>query len=302
MWAAAAGMWRERPARPASGLKGFPAHRDGHASLALSSGSDTAGAGQAFRAQPLLSPHNMYLLVLSEQGLIGLHGARGQLGWRSWPAGLRSARGRPPRAGDGAGPPTAGSSPSGCWSGSRVDFLYADIGGPSTVLTAVVLGLVAWWALAPTPTAERRGTRPMTETHASRTTHGAPPSTGRSRRPDVRPGSGRFLARAALVTAALTVAGALLGLVRDQAIARSSAPAPTPTPSWSPGPCRRWPRRCSSRTAWRCVLVPAFSLALAPGGRAGDAGPATRSGPGLGRGDVHAAAAGAGCSPRSPPC
>ena len=36
-----------------------------------------------------------------------------------------------------------------------VDFLYADIGGPSTVLTAVVLGLVAWWALAPSPDSRR---------------------------------------------------------------------------------------------------------------------------------------------------
>ena len=27
------------------------------------------------------------------------------------------------------------------------DFVYADIGGPSTVLTAVGLGLAAWWAL-----------------------------------------------------------------------------------------------------------------------------------------------------------
>ncbi|MEU2396345.1 O-antigen ligase family protein, partial [Streptomyces sp. NPDC007369] len=63
MWAAAESMWRERPA-VGVGLKGFPAHRDGHASLGLSSGSDTAGAGQGYVRQPLLSPHNMYLLVL----------------------------------------------------------------------------------------------------------------------------------------------------------------------------------------------------------------------------------------------
>ena len=29
-----------------------------------------------------------------------------------------------------------------------IDFFYADIGGPSTVLMSVVLGLAAWWALA----------------------------------------------------------------------------------------------------------------------------------------------------------
>ncbi|MGW3805090.1 O-antigen ligase family protein, partial [Streptomyces clavifer] len=70
MWAAAAGMWREQPVTGV-GLKGFPAHRDGHASIGLSAGGDTAGAGQDFVKQPLLSPHNMYLLVLSEQGLVG---------------------------------------------------------------------------------------------------------------------------------------------------------------------------------------------------------------------------------------
>ncbi|EFH31117.1 predicted protein [Streptomyces pristinaespiralis ATCC 25486] len=31
-----------------------------------------------------------------------------------------------------------------------VDFLYADIGGPSTALTGVLLGLAAWWALGGT--------------------------------------------------------------------------------------------------------------------------------------------------------
>ena len=30
---------------------------------------------------------------------------------------------------------------------SDMSSLYADIGGPSTVLTAVGLGLAAWWAL-----------------------------------------------------------------------------------------------------------------------------------------------------------
>ncbi|MFF3844570.1 lipid II flippase MurJ [Streptomyces sp. NPDC002328] len=40
------------------------------------------------------------------------------------------------------------------------------------------------------------------------------------RAPELPPASRRFLAKAALVTAALSVAGALLGLVRDQALAR----------------------------------------------------------------------------------
>ncbi|WP_093799398.1 O-antigen ligase [Streptomyces sp. Wb2n-11] len=142
MWAAATSMWDDRPATGV-GLKGFAVHRDAHASIGLSSGSDTAGAGQEFHKQALLSPHNMYLLVLSEQGLIGITAFVG-----SWAAilvaGVRRltlTRGKR-RATD------CGLAAVGLMTWQTVDFLYADIGGPSTVLTGIVLGLAAWWALA----------------------------------------------------------------------------------------------------------------------------------------------------------
>ncbi|MYY10160.1 hypothetical protein GT204_14915 [Streptomyces sp. SID4919] len=150
MWAAAVGMWRERPVTGV-GLKNFPAHRDGHASLALSSGSDTAGAGSGFVRQPLLSPHNMYLLVLSEQGLLGLlalaggWGALLVLGVRRL-ALVRRAAVRAP-GGPSARGADCGLLACGLLVWQLVDFAYADIGGPSTVLTAVALGVVAWWAL-----------------------------------------------------------------------------------------------------------------------------------------------------------
>ncbi|MEV0978214.1 O-antigen ligase family protein [Streptomyces sp. NPDC049915] len=164
MWAAAAGMWQARPLTGV-GLKGFPEYRDGHASLALSSGGDTEGAGAAYRRQPLLSPHNMYLLALGEQGLIGLLGLAG--GWLALlVCGLRGLR--QVRA---VGGPGLDCALVGCglliW--QLVDFLYADIGGRSTVLTALCLGLVAWWSLLGAPgaaTAESatvptaRGTEP----------------------------------------------------------------------------------------------------------------------------------------------
>nr|WSZ96478.1 O-antigen ligase family protein [Streptomyces sp. NBC_00857] len=141
MWAAATGMWQERPLTGV-GLKGFPAYRDSHASLALSSASDTAGAGQGFQRQPLLSPHNMYLLVLSEQGLLGLTALVG-----SWAAllvcalrGLSGAR-RSRRGAD------CGLVVIGLLVCQLVNFSYGDIGGPSTVLTAVMFGLAAWWGL-----------------------------------------------------------------------------------------------------------------------------------------------------------
>ncbi|MBA2806274.1 O-antigen ligase family protein [Streptomyces sp. KM273126] len=156
MWAAAVDMWREQPLTGV-GLKSFPEYRDGRASLALSSGSETAGAGVAYRKQPLLSPHNMYLLVLSEQGLIGLLALAG-----SWLALLVYALRRLARARRTGGGPSSGSGGLDCglvacglivW--QLVDFAYADIGGPSTVLTGVVLGLVAWWALADTAFSSR---------------------------------------------------------------------------------------------------------------------------------------------------
>ncbi|MDX5574764.1 O-antigen ligase family protein [Streptomyces griseus] len=143
MWSAAGAMWRERPAAGV-GLKGFPDHRDGHASIGLSSGSDTAGAGQEFRRQALLSPHNMYLLVLGEQGLIGLTALVGS--WAAILVGavrrLRLARSRGHAAMD------CGLVAVALMTWQSVNFLYADIGGPTTVLSGVVLGLAAWWALA----------------------------------------------------------------------------------------------------------------------------------------------------------
>jgi O-antigen ligase len=139
LWAAALSMWREHPVAGA-GLKRFPAERDGHAGLRLSSASGTGGAGQGFAREPLLSPHNMYLLVLGEQGLVGCSLLAG--GWAAVLAlGLRRLRGSPPAA-HGAGLCAVGLLLWQC-----VDFAYADIGGPSTVLTALLLGLAAWWAL-----------------------------------------------------------------------------------------------------------------------------------------------------------
>ncbi|MER6382037.1 O-antigen ligase family protein [Streptomyces sp. NPDC001250] len=149
LWAAATDMWRGHP-MTGVGLKAFPAYRDGHASVALSSGSDTDAAGWGFRRRPLLSPHNMYLLVLSEEGLLGALTVVG-----SWLALLVCATRRLRRAGRARDCAVAAC---GLLLWQYVDYLYADIGGPSTVLTGVCLGLGAWWALArgatTTPAAE----------------------------------------------------------------------------------------------------------------------------------------------------
>ncbi|MET8682291.1 O-antigen ligase family protein [Streptomyces sp. NPDC004647] len=147
MWAAAGSIWQDNPATGV-GIKGFPDHRDGHASVGLSSSSDAAGAGLDFQREPLLTPHNMYLLILSEQGLIGITAVLG-----SWTAllvlGLRRLRRRAGRR-----PVDCGLAAAGMLVYQFADFLYADIGGPETVLTAIMFGLVAWWALVPAALAE----------------------------------------------------------------------------------------------------------------------------------------------------
>lgn len=143
MWAAATDMWRERPLTGV-GLKGFPEYRDTHASLTLSSGSDTDGAGAAYRRQPLLSPHSMYLLVLSEQGLLGLMAFAG--GWLALLVCVLRATARVRVSGSHG--LDCGLAACGLLVWQLTNFVYADIGGPSTVLSGVSLGLVAWWALA----------------------------------------------------------------------------------------------------------------------------------------------------------
>jgi O-antigen ligase len=152
MWAAAGSIWRDEPVTGV-GLKGFPAHRDAHASLGLSSGSDTAGAGQAYQREPLLSPHSMYLLVLSEQGLTGFVALAG--GWAALlVCGLRRLVSGPSVRGGGRGA-DCGLIATGLLIWQLVNFGYSDIGGVPTVLTAVVLGLAAWWALRPEETVLR---------------------------------------------------------------------------------------------------------------------------------------------------
>ncbi|MGW4275936.1 O-antigen ligase family protein [Streptomyces seoulensis] len=170
LWGSAVGMWRRHPVTGV-GLKGFPEYRDGNAGVALSSGAEVAGAGASYRRQPLLSPHNMYLLVLSEQGLVGLAGLAG-----GWLALLVCAVRRLPRVrdgGGGAGVGVGGDGADGLVGGGSgggggddgagldcglvacgllvwllTDFAYGDIGGPSTLLTGLALGLTAWWALS----------------------------------------------------------------------------------------------------------------------------------------------------------
>ncbi|MFF2081077.1 O-antigen ligase family protein [Kitasatospora sp. NPDC058162] len=128
LWATAGRIWQDHPVHGA-GPKAFPRLRDSHAPLRLSSGSDAADSTIGFQREPLLSPHNMYFLVLSEQGLIGIT-AYTALFLGLLLGCLRHRRGT-----------SLAALALLTW--VLVDFLYADIGGTTTVLTSVVLGLAA---------------------------------------------------------------------------------------------------------------------------------------------------------------
>ncbi|MEV0846518.1 lipid II flippase MurJ [Streptomyces sp. NPDC049954] len=90
----------------------------------------------------------------------------------------------------------------------------------------------------------------------------APPAPSPPKRSPDEP-SGRFLARAAMVTAVLTVAGSVLGLVRDQALAHFFGAGPETDAflvAWT------LPEIASTlliEDGTALVLVPAFSVALA---------------------------------------
>ncbi|MGW3040787.1 O-antigen ligase family protein [Kitasatospora sp. NPDC001159] len=135
LWATAGRIWQDHPVHGA-GPKAFPRLRDSHAPLRLSSGSDAADSTIGFQREPLLSPHNMYVLVLSEQGLIGIT-AYAVLFLGLLLGCLRHRRG------SAAGPGGTTLAALALLTWVLVDFLYADIGGTTTVLTSVVLGLAA---------------------------------------------------------------------------------------------------------------------------------------------------------------
>ncbi|TDB97475.1 O-antigen ligase family protein [Actinomadura sp. 7K534] len=135
LWAAAVRIWEDNPVTGV-GAKNFPAYRDSYAGIELSSGSETADPVHGYIRQPLLSPHNEYLLFLAEQGVVGLAGLAAMIGVLL--AGLWTRR----RVRD----PFWLVAVS-LMAFLLVNFLYADLGGPTCALFAIVLGIVACRAL-----------------------------------------------------------------------------------------------------------------------------------------------------------
>ena len=241
LWRTATGMWADHPITGV-GPKNFSAFRDGYAPLSISSGSDVEDASTQFTREPLLSPHNMYLLVLSEQGMIGFGAFALFLGTLAISAIRRRGRYVWPATADTRFLDLAAP---GIIVWVLVDFLYSDIGGPPTIYIAVLLGLVVRRGLTdelpsrtgllpilttrsaappPAPVAPPAA-RPADPGAAGPADPGAAGPGEPSAAGPADPGDDRrerrssLLLRAAAVSAVLSVLGTVLGLGRDLMLA-----------------------------------------------------------------------------------
>jgi O-antigen ligase len=138
LWKAAERMAYDHPLTGV-GPRAFPDHRDAYADLSLLGSSDIAQGGD-FQRVALDSPHDFYLLVASEQGLVAaaLYGlvflvllARGF---------VRAAR---PRSDVSTALALAGT---GALVYELVGMISADLGGPGSILVAIAVGLAGWGA------------------------------------------------------------------------------------------------------------------------------------------------------------
>ncbi|GAA2435316.1 hypothetical protein GCM10010191_57430 [Actinomadura vinacea] len=139
LWTAARGMWGDHPVTGV-GVKNFAAHRDAYAPIELSSAGEIQDRAKGYRRQALLSPHSQYLLVVAEQGVVGLVGQVvlfGTLLYGLW-------RRRDPRD-------PLWLAGAGFLAGLLINFLYADVSGASSMLVAITLGLVAAGAATARP-------------------------------------------------------------------------------------------------------------------------------------------------------
>ncbi|MGY1805914.1 O-antigen ligase family protein [Blastococcus sp. SYSU D00669] len=138
LWAAATQMALDHPLTGV-GLRGFPDHRDAYADFTLLGSSDISFGG-SFERVELKSPHSMYLLVASEQGLLALFVFGTVLAVLLVRGLVRTARHRSDLS------TTVALMGVGLLCYELVSMVSGDIGGPGSILTGVVLGLAGWAA------------------------------------------------------------------------------------------------------------------------------------------------------------
>lgn len=142
LWSAARRMLADSPIT-GIGIKGFQDFRDSASPLNLSTGSDVSDPTHGYRRVALLTPHDLYFLLLAEQGVLGglayavLFASLLIAGWRRF---RRTAPSDRLTRG-------IGLCALGCVVSYLMDSIYSDIGGASTVLMPIVLGIGLWWAM-----------------------------------------------------------------------------------------------------------------------------------------------------------
>ncbi|MGC1210852.1 MAG: lipid II flippase MurJ [Micromonospora sp.] len=216
LWTASAAMWRDHPLTGV-GIKNFAHYRDRYAPVSISPTSDIADQTAGFRRVELLSPHSLYLLVLSEQGIVGVL-AYGSALLALLIAGLRRAvRASRDRLERLLGVVAAGY---GAW--FLVTSLYGDPGGPTTLLSSVLLGVAVWWAHGQVlrPAAGAGPWRAVKRRLSARPLPPVRSVAGDPGRRALSAGLLRGRSRVALGVAVLTTLASVLGLVRDLTIAR----------------------------------------------------------------------------------
>ncbi len=151
LWEAATEMAWDHP-WTGVGPRSFIDHRDAYADLRLLGSSDIA-FGSEFDQVALESPHNFYLLVASEQGLVAA-----ALFVVSFLVLL--CRGLVRAARPGSSPDAAVAlAGTGALVLQLVGMLTGDLGGPSSLTLAITLGLAGW---AAADTGLLRSRRPLT--------------------------------------------------------------------------------------------------------------------------------------------
>jgi len=248
LWTAAIGIGEEFPLSGA-GLKQFPQYRDSKAPISLSGGGQTDSSTNGYQVEPLLSPHNMYLLAFAEQGLPGAAVFLMLLVGVPLLGLLRCYQQRR-KLGPAQLALVLAAAGWGLW--GAIDFLYADIGGPTTVLYSILLGVVLAHALpkpdpaipvkitvaaaasAPsravvvsvppvspaTSATPAAGQTPLDEIVPGQTTPDLESPPGEPGQPAARPRSLSRLARGSLLTTGLNLGGSVLGLFRDLLLAK----------------------------------------------------------------------------------
>jgi O-antigen ligase len=141
LWAAAIGMWGDNPIAGV-GPRNFALWRDSYAALDLSSFSEISDPVGGYRRVQLESPHNLYLLILSEQGIVGMAAFLTFLLVLSVGA-FRRLRARS----DDAIVRALGIFALAVQARLVVNLIWSDPGGGAGALfQAVALGLLVWFA------------------------------------------------------------------------------------------------------------------------------------------------------------